>query len=330
MDALVNSIGMGGNSVVIAISAALLFFGAEWLVKGGSHLARQYGVKPMIVGFTIVAFGNSMPEFVVSLIANVWQDSSTIALGNIIGSNVTNIGLILGLSGLIFPITMQFSQIYKGLIFLFLVSLLLYVLSLDGAITRGDGLIMIVLLIAYILYLYSHPQDAPTEELDTDLNSSMKNVALVVGGSLALSVGAWLFVESAVWIADEFNIPKMVIGLTIVAVGTSLPELATSLVAALRKHGEISVGNIIGSNIFNILFIMGGVGMIKPLVVLESRVIDGQTFQIFPHAQYIIMMLFGLVLLPLGLRHRIGRFTGTILLTGYIGFYIYLFYGRAG
>ncbi len=330
MDALVNSIGMGGNSVVIAISAALLFFGAEWLVKGGSHLARQYGVKPMIVGLTIVAFGTSMPEFVVSLIANVWQDSSTIALGNIIGSNVTNIGLILGLSGLIFPITMQFSQIYKGLIFLFLVSLLLYVLSLDGAITRGDGLIMIVLLIAYILYLYSHPQDAPTEELDTDLNSSMKNVALVVGGSLALSVGAWLFVESAVWIADEFNIPKMVIGLTIVAVGTSLPELATSLVAALRKHGEISVGNIIGSNIFNILFIMGGVGMIKPLVVLESRVIDGQTFQIFPHAQYIIMMLFGLVLLPLGLRHRIGRFTGTILLTGYIGFYIYLFYGRAG
>ncbi|MEA3288334.1 MAG: calcium/sodium antiporter [Candidatus Marinimicrobia bacterium] len=330
MDALINSIGMGGNSVIIAISAALLFFGAEWLVRGGSRLAQQFGVKPMIIGLTIVAFGTSMPEFIVSLVANVWQDSSTIAMGNIIGSNITNIGLILGLSGLIFPITLHFSKIVKGLIFLFVISLLLYGFSLDGAITRGEGGIMVLILVAYIVYLYRHPQEAPEEILDDDPGISYKNVALVVAGSLALSLGAWLFVKSAVWIADEFQIPKMVIGLTIVAVGTSLPELATSLVAALRKHGEISVGNIIGSNIFNILFIMGGVGFIKPLVVLESRVIDGQAVQIFPHVQYILMMLFGLILIPLGLRHRIGRFTGTILVSGYIGFYIYLFFGRAG
>ncbi len=329
MDNLISSLGMSGNSAIIAVSAALLFFGAEWLVKGGSRLAQQFGVKPMIVGLTVVAFGTSLPEFVVSLIANVWQDSSTIAIGNIIGSNITNIGLILGISGLIFPITLHFKQIYKGLIFLFAISLLLYLLSLDGSISRGEGLIMVIILLGYILYLYSHPQDDPPEDFGNELGTFTQNVLLVLAGSLALSFGAWLFVKSAVWIADEFQIPKMVIGLTIVAVGTSLPELATSLVAAFRKHGEISVGNIIGSNIFNILFIMGGVGLIKPLDVMESRIIDGEIVKIFPHVQYLIMMSFGLILIPLGLRNKIGRLTGIILILGYLAFYVYLFYGRS-
>lgn len=325
MDALISNIGITGNSIIIAISAALLFYGADWLVKGGGHLAQQFGVKPMIIGLTIVAFGTSMPEFVVSLIANVWQDSSPIAIGNIIGSNITNIGLILGLSGLIFPIAMHFKKIYKGLIFLFLISLLLYGLAVDGMVSRSDGLIMVIILLGYIIYLYRNPDQAPDEELDSELGTLMKNITLVLGGSAALSVGAWLFVESAVWIADEFGISKVVIGLTIVAVGTSLPELATSLVAALRKNGDISVGNIIGSNIFNILFIMGGVGFIKPLMVLETKVVGDQLVKEFPHVQYIIMIVFGLVLIPLGLRHKIGRLTGSILVTGYVAFYVYLF-----
>ncbi|MBT3229847.1 MAG: calcium/sodium antiporter [Candidatus Marinimicrobia bacterium] len=329
MDSMIASIGMGGNSVIIAFSAALLFFGAEWLVRGGSLLAKQMGVRPLIVGLSIVAFGTSMPEFVVSLIANVFEDSSTIAIGNIIGSNVTNIGLILGVSGLIFPITIHFKQTYKGLIFLLLISLLLYGLSLDGSVSRLDGLLMVLILIGYIWYLYGHPNEVPLESEEDEYGTRLKNISLVLAGSVALSVGAWLFVKSAVWIAEEFDIPKMVIGLTIVAVGTSLPELATSLVAAFRKHGEISVGNIIGSNIFNILFIMGGVGFIKPLDVLESRTIAGEVVKLFPHAQYIIMMMFGLILIPLGLRHKIGRLTGTILVAGYVGFYVYLFYGRS-
>jgi cation:H+ antiporter len=329
MDSMIASIGMGGNSIVIALSATLLFFGADWLVKGGSLLAKQMGVKPLIVGLSIVAFGTSMPEFVVSLIANVFEDSSTIAIGNIIGSNVTNIGLILGLSGLIFPITIHFKQTYKGLLFLFLVSLLLYGLSLDGSVSRIDGVIMVIVLLGYVLYLYRNPGEIPLESFEGEFGSKTTNLLLVLAGSVALSVGAWLFVKSAVWIAEEFDIPKMVIGLTIVAVGTSLPELATSLVAAFRKHGEISVGNIIGSNVFNILFIMGGVGLIKPLDVLEARTIDGVAMKLFPHAQYIIMMLFGLVLIPLGLRHKIGRLTGTILVLGYLSFYLYLFFGRS-
>jgi len=329
MDSIIASMGMAGNSFVIAVSAALLFFGAEWLVKGGSQLAKQLGVKPLIVGLTIVAFGTSMPEFVVSLVANVFEDSSTIAIGNIIGSNVTNIGLILGLSGLVFPIVIHFKQTYKGLVFLFAISLLLYGLALDGLVSRMDGLIMVLVLIGYILYLYRHPAEVQLEEYEGEFGTRTRNLLLVLAGSIALSLGAWLFVKSAVWIAEEFDIPKMVIGLTIVAVGTSLPELATSLVAAFRKQGEISVGNIIGSNVFNILFIMGGVGFIKPLDVLESRVIAGEAVKIFPHVQYIIMMAFGLVLIPLGLRHKIGRLTGSILVMGYISFYAYLFFGRS-
>lgn len=329
MDSLIASLGMLGNSFVIAVSAALLFFGAEWLVKGGSQLAKQMGVKPLIVGLTIVAFGTSMPEFVVSLIANVFEDSATIAIGNIIGSNVTNIGLILGLSGLIFPIVIHFKQTIKGLIFLFAISILLYGLALDGLVTRFDGFIMVMVLVGYIMYLYRHPSEIPIETFEGEFGTRTQNLLLVLAGSLALSLGAWLFVKSAVWIAEEFEIPKMVIGLTIIAVGTSLPELATSLVAALRKQGEISVGNIIGSNIFNILFIMGGVGLIKPLDVLEARVIGGETVKLFPHFQYIIMIVFGLVLIPLGMRHKIGRLTGSILVLGYIGFYIYLFFGRS-
>ncbi len=328
MDSFIASIGMGGNSVVIALSATMLFFGADWLVKGGSLLAKQMGVKPLIVGLSIVAFGTSMPEFVVSLIANVFEDSSTIAIGNIIGSNVTNIGLILGISGLIFPITIHFKQTYKGLVFLLLISFLLYGLSLDGTVSRIDGLIMVLVLVGYVMYLYRNPGEIPMESFEGEFGTPAKNLLLILAGSIALSLGAWMFVKSAVWIAEEFNIPKMVIGLTIIAVGTSLPELATSLVAAFRKQGEISVGNIIGSNIFNILFIMGGVGFIKPLDVLESRTIAGEAVKIFPHVQYIIMMLFGIVLIPLGLRHRIGRLTGTILVAGYLGFYIYLFFGR--
>ncbi len=325
MSSLLDNIGLAGNGGLIVASVLMLFYGADWLVRGGSHLARIFGVKPMVVGLTIVAFGTSMPEFVVSLIANVWKDSATIAIGNIIGSNVTNVGLILGLSGLIFPITIHFSTVYKQLFFLLFCGLALYAFSLNGEVQRWEGLIMILMLMGYIYYLYQHPDEAPTEEIDEEFGTIAVNIFWVFMGSVALSTGAWLFVESAVWIADEFGVPKLIIGLTIVAVGTSLPELATSLVAAFRKQNEISVGNIVGSNIFNILFIMGGVGLIKPLNVLETRIVDGQSIEYFPHVQYIIMLLFGFVLIPLGLRHRIGRLTGTVLVTGYVGFYVYLF-----
>lgn len=323
MDALLNNIGLIGNSIVILISIVLLYFGAEWLVKGGSNIASRFGVSPLIVGLTVVAFGTSLPEFVVSFIAHVFEDASTIAIGNIIGSNITNIGLILGLSAVILPVSIVFKRLAKQLIFLFIASIILYVFSLNGEVNRFEGAILSLMLIGYVLFLYRNAH--LVEKGESEQTSPLfKSVLLVIAGIGGLSGGAWLFVESGIWISEEFGVSKLVIGLTIVALGTSLPELATSVVAATRGEGDISVGNIVGSNIFNILFIFGGVSLFKPLGVLEERTINGLTGLYFPHYQYIIMICFGLILFPLALKSKIGRISGGILMAGYAGFYIYL------
>ncbi|ASQ89677.1 hypothetical protein CHL67_00950 [Prosthecochloris sp. GSB1] len=321
-------IGLPGNIGVLLLSAFLLYVGGEWLVKGSSRLALRFGVKPFVIGLTVVAYGTSMPEFVVSFFANVVEDSASISLGNIIGSNITNIGLILGLSALIFPIHIAFQNIRRQLFFLFGISLLLYMLSLDGTISGGEGGLLVLLLTGYLLALYKMPEMAGETieevEKETGHRSLTNNVLLVIGGSALLSAGAWSFVKSSVWVAESFGIPKLYIGLSIVALGTSLPELATSLVAAMKKESEISVGNIIGSNIFNILFVLGGVGLIKPLTVLEPAI--GGTLPRFPHAQYLTMIAFGLALFPLSARRNmIGRVSGLALLFGYFLFYWWLF-----
>ncbi len=323
-------IGLPGNIVVLLFSAYLLYLGAEWLVKGGSNLAMRYGIKPFVIGLTIVAYGTSMPEFVVSFFANVVEEFATISLGNIIGSNITNIGLILGLSALIFPIHIAFQRIRNQLFFLFGISMLLYMFSLDGSISRPEGGLLLLLLSGYLFALYKMPEmaEGAFEEADRELeiHSLGLSLLMVLGGSAVLSFGAWSFVKSSVWVAEQFNIPKLYIGLSIVALGTSLPELATSMVAAFRKQSEISVGNIIGSNVFNILFVLGGVGLIKPLSVLEPAFPGTETLSPFPHAQYVIMIAFGLVLFPMSYRNNvIGRFSGLLLLLGYILFYWWLF-----
>ncbi len=323
-------IGLPGNIVVLLFSALLLYLGGDRLVSGGSRLALGFGIKPFVIGLTVVAYGTSMPEFVVSFFANVVEDSATISLGNIIGSNITNIGLILGLSALIFPIHIAFQNIRSQLFFLFGVSMLLYMLSWDGVITRAEGGFLIVLLVGYLFALYKMPEMAEetfeeVEQEDGQARSFVRGVFLVLTGSILLSGGAWSFVKSSVWVAEQFGIPKLYIGLSIVALGTSLPELATSLVAAFKKESEISVGNIIGSNVFNILFVLGGIGLIKPLAVLEPA-LGGETLPRFPHAEYLTMIGFGLVLFPLSYhRNTIGRIAGLTLLAGYFVFYWMMF-----
>ena len=323
-------IGLPGNIGVLLLSAYLLFLGAEWLVKGGCNLAMRYGVKPFVIGLTVVAYGTSMPEFVVSFFANVVEHSATISLGNIIGSNITNVGLILGLSSLIFPIHIAFQNIRNQLFFLFGISVLLYMFSLDGSISRPEGGLLFLMLFGYLFALYKMPEMAEEtfEEADRELEivSLGISILMVLAGSILLSLGAWSFVKSSVWVAEQFNIPKLYIGLSIVALGTSLPELATSLVAALRKQSEISVGNIIGSNVFNILFVLGGVGLIKPLSVLEPVVPGSENLSRFPHAEYLVMILFGLILFPMSFKsNKIGRRSGFVLLLAYSLFYWWLF-----
>lgn len=323
-------IGLPGNIVVLFFSAYMLYLGAEWLVKGGSNLAMRYGVKPFVIGLTVGAYGTSMPEFVVSFFANVVEESAAISLGNIIGSNITNVGLILGLSTFVFPIHIAFQQIRNQLFFLFGISLLLYMFSFDGSISRAEGGLLFLLLFGYLFALYKMPEMAEDtfEEADRELEIHSLGISLlmVLAGSFLLSFGAWSFVKSSVWVAEQFSIPKLYIGLSIAALGTSLPELATSMIAAFRKQSEISVGNIIGSNMFNILFVLGGVGLIKPLSVLEPAIHGAENLPRFPHAEYLVMIVFGLALFPMSYKsNKIGRISGLALLLGYLLFYWWLF-----
>ncbi len=326
MTEFINQIGVVGNSLVIIVSITCLYYGADWLVNGGSAVSSRFGVPPFVVGLTVVAFGTSLPEFVVSFVANIFGDSPTIAIGNIIGSNITNVGLILGLSALILPIAIPFSNILKQLIFLFLMGSLLFAFSLDGLVNRFEGAVLIILLIGYVIYLYRHPEQAETEDTaeKTDINL-IGSITLIIIGIVILSGGAWLFVESGKWFAVKLGVSELVIGLTIMAVGTSLPELATSVVAAMKRRGDISIGNIVGSNIFNILFIMGGVSLFKPLSVLETKIVDGTQVTYFPYYQYLSMVLFGLVLIPMTIKSKLDRISGAILIMGYLAFYTYLF-----
>ncbi|MBO8091726.1 MAG: calcium/sodium antiporter [Prosthecochloris sp.] len=327
------AIGLPGNIVILVACGLLLFFGAEWLIRGGIAIARRFGVKPFVIGLTVVAYGTSMPEFVVSFFANVVEHSDTISLGNIIGSNITNLGLILGLSALLFPVHIAFQNIRNQLLFLFGISVLLYLLALDGIISRIEGGVLFLLLCAYLAVMYRTPENAAAsfEQVDEErpVLPAASALLLLGAGSLVLSAGAWGFVRSSVWIAEYYHIPKLYIGLSIVALGTSLPELATSLVAVVRQENEISVGNLIGSNIFNILFVLGGVGLIEPLSVLEPVMRNGIETTEFPHLQFLVMTGFGLVLLPICYRKNIiGRLSGLLLLCGYFIFYWQLFEGR--
>lgn len=325
MTSLLNNYGPVSSYIFILISVGLLFYGADWLVRGGAQIARRFGVRPLVVGLTVVAFGTSLPEFVVSFFAAM-QGSSTIAIGNIIGSNITNIGLILGLSALVFPIVISFRTMYRQLVVMILVTILLYLFALDGVVSRWQGILMVVLLLGYIYYLYNHPDEAVIEPVEEVSENLIKSIALVVFGIFSLMVGSRLFVDSSIWLAQYFQIPEVIIGITIVALGTSLPELATSMVAAFRKHSDISLGNIVGSNIFNVLFIMGGVSIIKPLKVNEVRVNpNGSVTEFFPHFEYLFMLGLSIVLMLLLLRNRIGRLAGVIFLCSYVFFYVYLY-----
>ncbi|MCF7800427.1 MAG: calcium/sodium antiporter [Candidatus Marinimicrobia bacterium] len=325
MTSLLNSYGPVSSYIFILISVGLLFYGADWLVRGGAQIARRFGVRPLVVGLTIVAFGTSLPEFVVSFFAAM-QGSSTIAIGNIIGSNITNIGLILGLSALVFPIVVSFRTMYRQLAVMIAVVILLYLFALDGIVSRWQGIFMVMILLGYIYYLYNHPDEAVVEPVDEVSDNLLKSIALVIFGIFGLMLGSRLFVDSAIWLAEFYYIPEVIIGLTIVALGTSLPELATSMVAAFRKHSDISLGNIVGSNIFNVLFIMGGVSVFKPLKVNETRVNpNGILTEYFPHFEYLFMLGLSIVLMVLLLRNRIGRLAGVIFLGSYVFFYFYLY-----
>ena len=292
----------------------MLFYGADWIVKGGSQLAKYFGLSTIVIGLTVVAFGTSLPEMVVSLAAAL-EGSPTIAIGNVVGSNIANVGLVLGLSSLVFPITIKFTQVKIDLGIYMVVCLLFTYFCMDGEIIRMEGLILFACIIAYTWFAITHPaknRDPEIGQINPNVPLS-KLLLLILFGILLLSIGANIFITGAIDIARYFGVSEIVIGMTIVALGTSLPELATSVIAAFRKESAISIGNIIGSNLFNLLSVIGLVSVISPL---ESPV------EIL-HFEIPYMVVYGLILIPIGhMPQPIHRGTALLLLLGY-GVFIY-------
>ncbi len=303
------------------VGLLLLYFGADYLVNGSSRLALSYGVRPLIIGMTIVAFATSMPELMVSLLAAV-KGSSDLAAGNIIGSNVANIGLILGSAALIAPLRVPLSTLKRELPYMIGASVLLFLFALDGVLNFSDGLLLFLLLLVFLGYCLRCAREqglerpAPEALVAKERASRGKDLLFILGGIVGLGVGAELMVRSAVTIARAFGISELVIGITIVALGTSLPELAASLVSAAKGQMDISLGNVIGSNIFNILFVLGICPMIRPLAIDPSVL----------RFELPVMLLFSIGLLPLA-RHQLslGRGKGALLLSTYLGFVLVLF-----
>jgi len=257
--------------LLIIVGFLLLIKGADWMVNGSSALAKKYNISDLAIGLTIVAFGTSAPELVVNTIAS-FENHSNIVFGNVIGSNNFNLFIILGIGRIIFPITVQSTTVWKEIPISFVAAVVLYLLVNDffiqgsNILTRFDGFILFILFVLFLFYVYKQlKKDIPETKTSKDNQSNTKIWAYIIFGMLGLIIGGKLVVNSAIEIASNLGLSEKIIGLTIVAAGTSLPELLTSVVAAFKKNSDIAIGNIIGSNIFNILFILSVSSFVNPI-----------------------------------------------------------------
>jgi cation:H+ antiporter len=297
------------------LGLGLLFLGGEWLVRGASRLAVNMGISPLVVGLTVVAFATSAPELAVSLQAAI-AGQSDIAIGNVVGSNISNILLILGASALVAPLVVARQIIRIDVPMMIAAAGLVYAMGLDGAVSRAEGIALLVLLAAYLTMAIraSQPQSAPAGLTRQPI---YKDIALVIGGVTMLVVGANWLVDGAVTMARLLGINELIIGLTVIAVGTSLPELATSIIATRRGERDIAVGNVVGSNIFNVLAVLGLTAIFAPAgvpVPAAALAFD------FP-----VMLTASVACLPIFLRgHEIARWEGAIFFGYYIAYTVYL------
>lgn len=295
----------------ILIGLVGLFFGGEALVRGSVNIARRMSISPLVIGLTVVGFGTSTPELLVSVQAAL-SGAPDIAIGNIVGSNIANILLIVGLTALVWPIRVAGVTLRRDTTFMIVAGLLLVPLFALGEIGRLAGTALLAGLSIYLVWTFLRPgQDTATDGNEAAPMSVVMSLLWVAGGLVALMFGARFLVEGAVSIARDFGVSEAFIGLTIVAVGTSLPELATSLIAAFRRQSEIAIGNIVGSNIFNVFGILGLTALISPIPV-ASRFL---TFDL-PIMIAVSLVLTGLLLT----RPQISRGVGALMLMGYAGY----------
>ena len=308
--------------ILLALGFTLLVAGAHWLVKGASSLAKKLNVPEIVIGLTVVAFGTSTPELIVNVVSAI-KGAADISYGNIIGSNNFNILVILGISALIYPLDVKKATTWREIPFALLTSFVLLLLVNDGwftagaanLLTRGDGLILLGFFVIFLVYTHNLVRQGAEAESHTKFYPTLYILGYIAAGFIGLILGGNLVVKYAIILAQNAGISEKVIGLTIVAAGTSLPELATSAMAAYKKSPDIAVGNIVGSNIFNLLFIMGTTALIRPPAYNVNFNLD----------QYVMILatflLFLLMFNPK--RHRLDRWEGALLLVIYVVYAVF-------
>lgn len=307
---------------LLILGLAVLIAGAEWMVRGSSDLARKYHVPDLIIGLTVVAFGTSAPELVVNLFAST-SEHQDIVFGNILGSNNFNIFIILGIAGMIYPLKVQVSTIWKEIpMSLAALAILFLMVNIpfsggNHLLSRIDGLILLSLFVLFQFYIYRQiKNNKPAEAVPVNNIRLTLTIFLIIIGLAGLVIGGKLVVNNAVLLAQALGISEKIIGLTIIAAGTSLPELATSVVAAFKKKTDIAVGNVVGSNLFNILLIGGTVAVVKPVPYSST----------FNNDFYILAA--GTVILFINMftwkKHRLDRWEAALLFLTYIIYTIFL------
>ncbi len=309
------------------LGLAALILGAELLVRGASRLALTFGISPLVVGLTVVAFGTSSPELAIS-VQSAWSGQVDIALGNVVGSNIFNVLLILGLSALITPLIVHQQLIRREVPLMIGVSLLLWGMAADGGITRWEGVVLVLGLAAYVVYAIrasrresaeiaqEYAEALPGDGSAWDRHWSVQ-VALIVGGLVLLVLGSNWLVDAAVAIARALGVSELIIGLTLIAAGTSLPEVATSIMAAIRGERDIAVGNVVGSNIFNILGVLGVSAAVAPASLTVSPALLAFDLP--------VMVAVAVACLPIFFTgNLIARWEGGLFLAYYLAYTAYL------
>jgi len=321
---------MALNLVLCLVGFVLLYFGAEWLVRGSSSLARSLGVTPIVIGLTVVAFGTSAPEFLVSLVS-AFKGQTMIAVGNVVGSNICNIALVLGLAAVLTPIRSRRLVVRRDIPIMLGITFLVILVVADSHIGRIEGGVLFAGLIAYTLFNYwlirRQQRAGRTETPDADVPAEAgkrpsrgMQILLIVVGIAGVVGGAKLVVDSAVEVMTQLGVSQKFIGLTLVAFGTSLPELATSVVAAIRKEMDISLGNLVGSNVFNLLGVLGVAGMVSPIPIP-----DGGFFASGLYIDTLVMLgTSALPMLIMWWSFTLPRWGGGILLGCYVAYLTYL------
>lgn len=318
--------------LLIAVGFVMLIKGADFLVNGASSLAKRYNVSDIAIGLTVVAMGTSAPELVVNIISGAKEGSDDIVFGNIIGSNIFNMFLILGISAVIYPLTVHKNALWKEVPYSLLATVVLFILVNDqlifgsdtDALDTVDGLILLTMFVAFLYYVFQNMMN--TGDLGGDMDevemfSTVKTTLMIVFGMAGLAFGGMLIVDNAIIIANLFHVSQKVIGLTILAAGTSLPELATTAVAAFHKKSDLAVGNIVGSNIFNILLVLGTTAVLHaPLEYSNDLNLDLYLVMIGTLMLFIFMFTLQ--------KYKLDREEGALYLVGFVAYAVYLYMVR--